>query len=59
MFRDVPALFMTDGVPADLVRAGEPRLRGARPDRAVVAAATAPARGRRPLLRRLAHPLAT
>lgn len=59
MFRDVPALFMTDGIPADLVRAGEPRLRGARGDRDVQVPATAPSRARRPLLQRLAHPLAT
>lgn len=27
MFRDAPGLFTADGVSADLVRAGEPRLR--------------------------------
>lgn len=27
MFRDMPGLFTADGVSADLVRAGEPRLR--------------------------------
>ena len=59
MFRDVPGLFMTDGVPADLVRAGEPRLRGERRVEADTAEATAAVRARRPLLQRLAHPLAT
>ena len=59
MLRDMSALFVTDGVPADLVRAGEPRVRAARNGGADAAAATAPSRARRALLRRLAHPLAT
>lgn len=59
MFRDVSALFITDGVPADLIRAGEPRVREARDGGADAVAATAPARARRPFLRRMAHPLAT
>lgn len=56
MFRDVQGLLFTeDGVPADLVRAGEPRLR-----RSGWAAGHArveePARVRTPLLRRLLRP---
>lgn len=50
MFRDVPALFITDGVPAELVRAGKPRLRSWKPVENDVAADMKPTRV--PLLRR-------
>ena len=51
MFLDAPQLFVSDGVHADLVRAGEPRLwsRSSR-RRSQVAAQTVPAERRRPLL---------
>lgn len=52
MFHDVPALFMTDGVPAEVLRAGEPRLRKDRARSTAPVAATSWARLRLPLLRR-------
>lgn len=58
MFADVQGLlFHEDGVAADLVRAGEPRLRRHRSRDSVPARVTAPARRQVPLLRRLARPL--
>ena len=59
MFGDLPSLFMTDGVPADLVRAGEPRLRRDGREHISVAAAPQHAEVRRPLLRWVANPLAS
>lgn len=55
MFRDVPALFATDGVSVDLVRAGEPRLRGGRRSTGGPVAKQAASAARVPLLRRTAR----
>ncbi|MEX2291595.1 MAG: hypothetical protein WD794_14885 [Mycobacteriales bacterium] len=58
MFADVQGLlFHEDGVSADLVRAGEPRLRRHRGRDTSPALVTSPARSQAPLLRRLARPL--
>jgi hypothetical protein len=56
LFRDAPGLFTTDGVPADLVRAGEPRLR-TYAGRDSQALQKAPASRRVPLLRRMLRPV--
>lgn len=58
MFRDASGLFTTDGVPADLVRGGEPRLRtyAGRDSRAPQRASVSQ---RVPLLRRVLRPVMT
>lgn len=57
MFHDVPALFTTDGVTIDALRAGEPRLRRSRGRSTEPVAATSRVRVRQPLLRRSARVL--
>lgn len=52
MLSGVPGLFTADGVPADLLRGGEPRLRRQRRRTAEPTAATSPGRARVPFLHR-------